>query len=200
MNKKEHSFAEIIDSSITQATGLCWEWSKLPQLCSLVKIQQPPYTLFGLIINIKTGSNDPLRQPFAYQKTEAELLQEQPQIFAFLQTTFTIKILGYKKDTAALSYLLPPQPSKLHNFITYTTPEETSSFFAAPKFLDLFFSQKESDIDQEELLLALLKNLKESIGISPAYIQKICTHRSTMHGIDYKNIKKFMQRIEQIIS
>jgi hypothetical protein len=198
MAKAQPAFAEIIESSITHATGLCWNWATLPLLCALVKINQPPYTLFGCISNIKTGSNDPLRQPFAYQKTEAELLQEQPQIFAFLQTTFTIKILGYQKSSPTASYFLPPQPAKLHAFVEYATRDEAALFFANPEFLDLFFMPGEAEIDQEELLLALLRNLRDTCGISPEFIQKLCAYRASMHTIDYKNIKRFMQRLQQL--
>ncbi len=199
MKQQRTAFAEVIESSITHATGLSWEWANLPTLCALIKIIQAPYTLFGCITNIKTGSNDPLRQAFAYQKTEAELLQEQPQIFSFLQTTFTIQILGYSKEDTPLSYLLPPQPAKLHGFITYATTDEYHQFFSNPEFLNLFFLQNDAGIDQDELLLALLRNLRDTIGIDPAFIQALCLYRSSMHTADYKNIKRFMQRLQQLL-
>ncbi|MBM3887158.1 hypothetical protein FJ364_04465 [Candidatus Dependentiae bacterium] len=197
MQQQKQAFAEVIESSIVQATGLCWDWAQLPTLCALIKIHQPPYTLFGCITNIKTGTNDPLRQPFAYQKTEAELRQEQPQIFAFLQTSFNIQILGYQKHGSSISYLLPPQPAKLHGFISYATEEEYRLFFNNPEFLNLFFLQNDTGIDQDELLLALLRNLKEVLGIDPVFIQNLCAYHSSMNRIDYKDLKRFMQRIQQ---
>ena len=199
MTPHQAPFAEVIESSITHATGLCWDWATLPTLCALIKIEQAPYTLFGCITNIKTGSNDPLRKPFAYQKTEIELLQEQPQIFAFLQTTFTLQILGYKIAHDASTYLLPPQPAKLHGFISYASADECRQFFSNPEFLNLFFLQNEGGIDQDELLLALLRNLRDTIGIEVEFIQALCLYRSSMQTADYRSIKRFMQRLQQLL-
>ena len=199
MAQKSSAFAEIIESSVTQATGLCWTWSNLPTLCALVKITQAPYILYGCITNINTGSNDPLRQPFAYQKTEAELLREQPQIFAFLQTTFTIKTLGYRKADAETKYLLPPQPAKLHGFIEYASIAECREFFSGSEFLNLFFMPSEATIDLDELLLALLRHLRETIAIDAAFIQTLCQYRSGMEAADYRGMKRFMQRLQQFL-
>lgn len=198
MNQEKKSFAEIIQSSITQAVGLCWNWSDLPTLCSLVKINQANYILYGCITNITTGSNDPLRKPFAYKKTEAELMQEQPQIFAFLQTTFTITLLGYSKLNEPISYLLPPQPPKIHNFIEYASASEAANFFATQEFLNLFCMPTEQGVNLNELLLALVRYLRE-IGIfNENFIQSLCQYRSMMHAFDYKELKLFMQRLEKI--
>lgn len=199
MSAQHPAFAEIIESSIVQARGLCWTWSNLPHLGSLVKITQSPFILYGCIENIQTGSSDPLRQPFAYQKTEAELLQEQPQLFSFLQTTFTIKILGYRKGEAPFFYLLPPQPAKLHGFIEYVQPEECQAFFENPEFLNLFFIPNEQGIDVDELLLALLKHLQETIKIDASFIQRLCQYRASMQAIDYRGMKRFMQRLQHLL-
>lgn len=198
MKQEKKAFAEIIESSVTQATGLCWTWSNLPTLCALVKMTQASYTLYGCITNITTGSSDPLRKPFAYQKTEAELAQEQPQIFAFLQTTFTITLLGYCKTNAPMSYLLPPQPPRLHNFIEYASVDEVRAFFANPEFLNLFCMPAEQGINLNELLLALMRYLRETASFDDGFIQSLCQYRSMMHTFDYKELKLFMQRLQKI--
>ena len=64
----------------------------------MVTIQAPGRTVCGIVHQVQTGSMDPVRYPFAYQKTEAELRAEQPQIFEFLKTTFScLSSLGIKK-------------------------------------------------------------------------------------------------------
>lgn len=193
----QKAFAEIIESSIMQATGLCWDWAQLPTLCGLVKITQAPYVLYGCITNVTTGNSDPVRQPFAYKKTEAELLQEQPQIFAFLQTSFTIKILGYQKEK--LHYLLPPQPTKLHSFVEYATADEYKTFFEDTNFLNLFCMPSEQGIDNNELLLVLLQHLQNMIKVDAAFIHKICSHMAAIQSSDYRATKRFLQRVQQLL-
>lgn len=199
MNEKFLNFAEIIESSIPQAKGLCWDWATLPRLCSLIKISQDKFTLYGCIDSIQTGSSDPLRQPVAYKKTQAELLRDQPQIFAFLQTTFSIKILGYKDQRDLIKYNLPPYPAKLHSFVSYTSAEEASSFFNNPEFLHLFLKQNNEAIDLDELLIVLLENLQNEMKINIAFIQKLCQYRAEIQPIDYKKTKNLLQRIQKIL-
>ncbi len=194
------AFAEIIESTVTQSQGLCWEWAHLPMLCALVKITQQQHTFFGCITDIRTGSNDPLRQPIAFKKTEAELLREQPQIFVFLQTTFTIKILGYALAQENLEYLLPPQPAKLHAFIEYASSEECIKFFAHPECLSLFSVTRNESIDPDEMLLALVRHLSRIQALNHNLIQKICFYRSTMVDTDYRKIKIFMQRLQNLLA
>ena len=86
--------AEIIESSLQTFLGQCWQWDIMPQFGSLVIAQNGNRPLFGLVYQIQTGSMDPTRYPFAYQKTHEELRAEQPQIFEFLKTSFSCLCVG----------------------------------------------------------------------------------------------------------
>src|SRR5689334_4954716 len=95
-NKSFHTpFAEVIESSIDTALVQSWQWDVFPRFGSLVEILHKEYSILGLVTGITTGSMDPVRYPFPYQKTEDELMAEQPQIFEFLKTTFKIQVVGY---------------------------------------------------------------------------------------------------------
>ena len=90
-------FAEIIESSLQTFLGQCWAWNKMPQFGSLVVVENGLKPIFGVVYQIQTGSMDPVRYPFPYQKTHEELLAQQPQIFEFLKTTFSCLSLGYQR-------------------------------------------------------------------------------------------------------
>ena len=94
MNRQQHGatstnapFAEVVESSREQFTAQCWTYKAMPPYGSLVEVREKEETTLGLVTGIETGSLDPLRTPVTYQKTEEELQQQQPQIFAFLKTS-----------------------------------------------------------------------------------------------------------------
>ena len=87
MNNKASSkaFAEVIESSLGVFTAQCWQWDYFPEFGSLVQVKSGGDRILGVVIQVQTGSMDPMRYPFPYQKTEDELRKEQPQIFEFLK-------------------------------------------------------------------------------------------------------------------
>src|SRR5438105_1903017 len=122
------AFAEIIESSLQGWVAQSWQWDYFPPFGSLVSVEQGKRTYIGLVHQVKTGSIDPVRAPFAYQKTEAELLRDQPQIFEFLKTTFSCLSLGYQED-GKLFYTLAPEPTKIHTFVKATSAPLSTQFF-----------------------------------------------------------------------
>jgi len=119
-NQQNVAFGEVIESSLETVLAQSWAWNDVPRSGSLVNIPQKECTLFGIVAHITTGSTDPTRYPFPYQKTEAELLAEQPQIFEFLKTTFKIHLIGYRSK-GSFTYQLAPQPSTIHAFVHSTS-------------------------------------------------------------------------------
>jgi hypothetical protein len=105
MNNKH--FAEIIISSLQQWTAQSWQWNDRPDFASLMVVQDGQRTIFGLVYAIQTGSWQTERTPFPYQKTEEELLRDQPHIFEFLQTTFTCLTVGFQPDISHSPTLSP---------------------------------------------------------------------------------------------
>ena len=68
--QKNRYFGEIIDSSLARWIAQSWKWDKFPNFGSLVVIEQGDLILYGVVSEIKTGSQDSSRLPYAYQKTE----------------------------------------------------------------------------------------------------------------------------------
>jgi hypothetical protein len=196
MNNK--AFAEVIQSSLNGFLAQSWAWDSFPTFGSLVMIKDKKRTLFGLVHQIQTGSLDPIRYPFAYQKTQEELLLEQPQIFEFLKTTFSCLIVGYQEKGVPY-YLFAPEPAKIHAFIEPVPADIAKQFFYQDRYLPLVFSMASSVFNLDELLLALLK-YQDSLNIlSEHKIDAFVQNLSLLTGNDYRRLKLFLQRLEVLI-
>ena len=194
---KQIHFAEVIESSLTQWLAQSWQWDTFPLFGSLVIIEEKKRTLFGIVHQIQTGSMDPLRYPFPYKKTEEELLKEQPQIFEFLKTTFSCIVVGYE-EKYTISYLIAPEPPKIHSFVTHPNKEKMKAFFANSRYLHVLFTHSSHIFNIDELILALLKNITVAEILTHDKLHSLLQTYIFLIGNDYRRIKLFLQRAEQI--
>jgi hypothetical protein len=205
--KQSTYFAEIIESSLQSWRAQSWQWDVFPPFGSLIAIESKTKIIFGIVHQIETGSMDPGRYPFAYQKTEEELLREQPQIFEFLRTSFVCLTLGYQaldhqtgqNNPQIFFYQLAPEPPKIHAFARPATPEEQKTFFANNQYLHVLFNHTNSIVNLDELLLALLEQQTVHASINSNEINEFITTFSLLTGNDYRRLKIFLQRAEPII-
>jgi hypothetical protein len=193
-----HAYAEIIESSLQSFLGQCWQWNNTPQFGSLVTVAGQERTIFGVVHTIQTGSMDPVRYPFAYQKTHEELLAEQPQIFEFLKTTFACIPLGYEHKGKIFT-LMPPEPPTIHSFIAPATIEQSKHFFANNRYLHLLFGAGAAVANLDELLLALLKQQAELKILKDDRLHDFMNTFSLLTGNDYRRLKLFLQRAETLL-
>lgn len=198
-------FAEVIESSLHGFLAQSWESDTFPVFGSLVAITTSDRISFGVVHQIQTGSMDPGRHPFPYQKTEEELRREQPQIFEFLKTTFSCLVIGHKNTQGPMVYLLAPEPAKIHSFVAPLGKSMSQKFFMSTHYLHLLFGLANHLFNLDELLLAMLAH-QASLGIlSPTNLIEFTTTFSLLTGNDYRRLKLFLQRVEpfmhtQIIS
>ena len=191
--------AEITESSLHSFKAQCWQWNQAPSFGQLVTVDSPTRTLFGMVYQIEMGSMDPVRYPFAYQKTHEELLQEQPQIFEFIKTTITCLTIGYMQKER-MFYLIAPEPPAMHAFVNSATPEQSKRFFAHDKYLNLIFGAGQQLTHLDELLLAILKNQAELDLLTTEKITDFMQTFSLLSGNDYRRLKLFLQRAEPLIT
>ncbi len=195
------AFAEVIESNLDHFIAQCWEWDQFPSFGSLLTITNDSLTFIGCVTQIHTGSMDPMRYPFPYQKTEAELRAEQPQIFEFLKTTFTVQIIGHKNDelnASSFSYFLPPKPARIHSFVNYASMDTYANFFQKPLYLNVLFSFAQTIPNLDELLLAILNNLSQRQLLNKENLEAFCETFSLLTGNDYRRLKLFLSRIENL--
>lgn len=193
------AFAEVIESSLHGFLAQSWQWDTFPAFGSIVTIETKQRILFGIVHEVKTGSMDSMRYPFPYQKTEEELLMEQPQIFEFLKTTFSCLTIGYKQN-GKLFYLLPPEPSKIHAFVTPASKTLCAHFFESDMYLHLLFGMSNQLLNLDELLLATLKHQVELGILTKERLAKFVETFSLLTGNDYRRLKLFLQRAAPLVS
>ena len=205
MNKKLNNhfsnqpFGEVIESNLNHFIAQCWQWNKLPIFAHLVEVTSADLRLFGCVTQITTASSDPTRKPYAYQKTEEELLQEQPQIFEMLQSTFTVQIIAYQHiNTTKILYFTPPQPSKIHAFVQQATAPTIANIFATPHFLHTLFASQGNIANLEELLLALLNTMQQQNLLTKEFFSHFYQSFALLNGNDYKKTKLFFERVEHL--
>ncbi len=189
-------FAEVVESSLQGWLAQSWQWNYFPVFGSLVIVETKKRKLFGVVHQIQTGSMEPMRHPFPYQKTEEELMQEQPQIFEFLRTTFSCLTLGYYEQ-GKLYYLLAPEPPQIHTFVTLANQEFCMNFFSNVQYLHLIFNATSHLVNLEELLLAMLK-FQADLGIlNEEKLSVFLESFSLLTGNDYRQLKLFLRRVER---
>lgn len=187
------AFAEVVASSLQTVTAQCWDWRTAPRFGSIVEIKTKETTLLCAVYDTKTGTLDGNRQPFAYQKTEEELLREQPQIFAFLTTTFSCLVLGYTEG-GAIKYQWAPKPAAIHAFVTPASAAICAELFTSERYLHLIFNAGSVIPTTDELLLAVLSE-QAAQGLLPK--ERLFTYLETfslLTGNDYRRLKLFLQR------
>jgi hypothetical protein len=194
-------FAEVIESKLDHFIAQSWKWDYFPAFGSLVQVITQDRIVFGCISHVETGSMDPLRYPFPYQKTEEELMKEQPQIFEFLKTMFKVHIIGYVEvhEPQSIRYLVPPQPCKIHSFVSHADPLLQNLFFEQADYLHILFAGAHQIQNIDELLLAILRQLGQSNLLSQKLLDLFCETFSLLIGNDYRRMKLFLQRVQKIV-
>ncbi len=198
MKENNKAFAEVIESSLTSWLAQSWNWDFFPTFGSIVTIETKKRTLVGIVYQIKTGSIDPVRYPFTYQKTEEELMREQPQIFEFLKTTFSCLIIGYQENEK-IFYQLAPEPPKIHAFVSPATALLHRQFFSHNHYLHILFALSNNLFNLDELLLAVLKQLSDHQLLHQDALEQFVDTFSLLTGNDYRRLKLFLQRAQGLI-
>lgn len=190
-------FSEVIQSSLQTFTAQCWQWNNMPEFGALVTVHQENRTLFGIVYDVQTGSMDPSRVVQAYQKTEQELRLQQPQIFAFLRTTFSCIVVGYKEQES-ITYQLAPKPAMIHAFVHLANLIEQQQFFSSADYLYRLCNATYIP-HLDELLLVLLKQ-HYGKNIVPMDMQKVFEVLSSCWQHDYHRLKIFTRRVTHALS
>lgn len=190
-------FAEVIESSYTGFLAQSWAWDSVPRFGSLVTVEQGAHTLIAIVYQAHTGSMEAGRFPFAYQKTEQELRDQQPQIFEFLKTTFYCLTLGYLRGIQ-LACMTAPEPPKIHAFVQPADKKISKRVLQTADYLPMLFGATALSSNLDELLLALLDQQKELELLDTAAIHQFMRAYALLANNEYRRIKLFLQRVQQL--
>lgn len=193
MKHSNKPFAEVIESSLHTWTAQSWAWDQFPPYGSLCAIEQDRSQHIGLVYEVNTGSMDPTRYPFPFQKTEEELKKEQPQIFSFLRTSFSCLVLG-SIEQGIIRYSTPSQPAKMHAFVSPLSQELAQRFFSSDAYLHRLFSLSSYIMNLDDLLIALLEQRTVYNALSTTSMKRFLQTYSLLTGNDYRRMKLFIQR------
>lgn len=191
-------FAEIIESSLTKITAQSWDIGINPSFGQCVQIQGESICVYALINHIQTGSFDTLRKPSPFKKTIAELKKEQPHIFEFLITTFTCIPIAYSSQQVII-YALPLEPPRIHEFVSPVRAEKIDVLFGKAHFLTTIFSLQEQVTNIDELVLACFRHIHQNAFFSSDYYIELLDTYALLIGNDYKRVKLFARRLEEIL-
>ncbi len=191
-------FAEVLETTISTFKAQSWKWDVIPEFGSLVTLSEKNQTIFSIVYDIVTGPQDLIRQPIAYQKTQEELLQEQPQIFEFLTTTFSCVIIGYQQEHDILLYNLAPQPPKIHTFVNFATDQQYLQCFASEQFLHLLYNVN-LPINTQELLLAIIKQQLDRKTLTKEQLNAIVESFFILNKNNYLQTKMFLSRLQSLL-
>lgn len=199
MKQPNKPFAEIVESSLHTWTAQSWAWDQFPPYGSLCVVEQQNIHYIGLVYEVSTGSMDPTRYPFPFQKTEEELKKEQPQIFSFLRTSFSCLVLG-SIEKGVIRYSTPAQPAKMHAFVCPLDQETTQRFFSTDAYLHRLFSLSSYVMNLDDLLIALLEQRHACNALSTSSMKRFLQTYGLLTGNDYRRMKLFIQRAPKELS
>lgn len=188
--------AEVIESSTTEFTAECRELNGSPPFGVLVKAHSPPWIIYGVVHHISTQSIEPYRRPIAFGKTEEELRQEQPQIYALLRTHFKALVVGYASDTCPdeIVQAIPPTPARLHTFVYECTPEEVRQFGNDLHFLRTIINATRGLSD--ELLISVCHHILSAREGRREYLVKLGKELCRLIPGDYHRLTHILKRLE----
>jgi hypothetical protein len=193
------AFSEVVESSLNGWVAHCWKWDEFPNAGTLVVIDSQQDMLFGIIRLIETGSIDPTRTPFAYQKTEEELRRDHPEIFSFLKTTCTCIGTGFCEKHGPIIYHQSPRPPKTHAFVRPATHNEQMLFFERTDYLDLLACRLQRE-DFDELLLAIVREHREHFLAKNPNLLAFFENYAHLINHDYARLRRLTTRVEALIA
>ncbi len=147
-------FAEVVETSTTEFLAQCLEpedlsFPVMPPFGSWVRSldEASGNQVYGVVYHATTSPVDSVHRARALGMSMADLREEQPQIFAMLQTEFRAVIVGFHVPTqeargAASPFqardfyqYLPPRPPQVHQAVYRCTPHEVLAFTEKLDFL-----------------------------------------------------------------
>jgi len=132
---------EVIEASTSEFTAQCYRLYDAPAIGSLVLCGEQTPT-YGIVCEATTQSIDPGRAPIprgVNANTEAEVLNNNPQIERLLHTKFRAIVVGYREGNSIRRY--PPlNAPRMYSFVRVCNAMELAEFSSSHEFLVLLLN------------------------------------------------------------
>ena len=188
--------AEITESTTTGFVAECYELYCLPPFGSLVKTDDPPVEIYGIVCQAGTASIEPGRHPIARGKdeaSEAEIYTANPQLLKLLRSEFRVLVLGYESDGKVFQYL-PSKPARIHAFVYPCSPEEVQKFGRSFDFLNMLLAPN-LPVPPEELVAAVLREMSRVQDDPRACLVAAGKALAPFLSGEYSRLKSILARI-----
>jgi len=196
---KYNYFGEVIESSITEFVFQTWHWKTRCPFGSVVLVENQHELIYGLVYQIKTGSDEPGRQPYIYQKSLSELEKEQPHIFSFLKTTVSAIPFGYKFQGGLIPEL-PQNPCLIHAFVRFPEDSEVITLLTTHySYVQNLFALQLNLFNIDALLYSLLCYQKNIDALFEVNVAKFLSAYSSAIGNDYRRLHFFVQKVSLLL-
>ncbi|AEF17297.1 MULTISPECIES: HAS-barrel domain-containing protein [Thermoanaerobacterium] len=165
----QNHIGEVIETSTQKFLCQSIKLNDGPDFGSFVKTTSNDITIYGIVYNVSTMSDDQSRKPVAFGLSEEELKMQQPQIFELMHTYFEVQIIGYKKDRYI--GLIPPKPAKIHAF-TYLCDESDLKCIRENLNYIKYILNSKTGIE-DELIAAAIRNLYSHDSDEKTYLIEV---------------------------
>ncbi|SNX55453.1 HAS-barrel domain-containing protein [Thermoanaerobacterium sp. RBIITD] len=160
---------EIIETNTLGFTCQSVKLDESPDFGSFVKAISNDITIYGIVYNVSTMSEDQTRRPVAFGLSEEELKMQQPQIFELMHTYFDVQIIGYRRDK--YMGIIPPKPAKIHTFAYACDNDDLIDIKEDLNFVKYILNGKTGI--EDELVAAAIRNLSYISDDKDSYLIKV---------------------------
>ena len=154
----------------------------------------PDDTLYAIVFSATTGSLDPGRRAAAYGLEEAQLREEQPQIFDLLATEFAALHIGFLREGRLRPYL-PSRPPRLHAFVEACSPAETYALTETPDLLRTLLAAT-GEVSADELIAACLRHAYECRNRDFSYLVRMGKQLAILLREDPERLAALLRKLE----
>lgn len=199
MPADKNAFAEVIESSLKLISALCWDDAALPHFGSIVEVSYNNCTSYGIITEITAKITDDQRTPFAFKKNPEQLQRDQPQIFAFMQTTCTISMIWHSTTSASIiSSRTAPTPAPLHTPVR-NAPRAIWREILLNHELLFAITERIPSTTADDCLLVIAEQAAESGEISATELHEFIEIYAREINNDLHRAQRFLQHMERAL-
>ncbi len=192
----QEAFGEVVESQISKVVVECWDFKKVPDFSTLVKIKCPWGEAIGCVVDIKAGFSQSGRQPFAYGLTFEELSIQQPQVLKLLKTWVSVSLFGYKlSDDQSSDFVfgIAQQLCLIHSFSVQVCDAQLIELSKKPMFFWNLFSSVGQEIDVDKIARSLVGRLSKLMKLDFKFFENFYDQYSSVGGVDNRRIRLLLK-------
>jgi hypothetical protein len=203
-------FAEVIETATTRFQAQCLEpedlkFPPMPPFGSWLKSidEESGNKIFAVVTYATTAPIDSVHRARALGLSLEDLREQQPQIFAMLQTEFNAAIIGFQTlddrtngnapKHRHIYHYLPPRPPQIHQAVYYCQPEEIVQFSEKLEFLRTLLLL--SDVPVESLVAACIREIYRLRQANRDWLVKVGRYLSLLLKDDYDRLRYILSQI-----